>query len=60
MWGFLPYDRYVFFNLLTESSGGLEHKNSAVLMASRWATRTRGAYSPGSSWPATSSFTRGT
>src|SRR6187401_319904 len=44
MWGFLPYDQYVFFNLLTESSGGLEHKNSATLMASRWATRTRGAY----------------
>jgi predicted metalloprotease with PDZ domain len=44
MWGFLPYDQYVFFNLLTESSGGLEHKNSNVLMASRWATRTRPAY----------------
>ena len=44
MWGFLPYDRYVFFNLLTERSGGLEHKDSSVLMASRWATRTRGAY----------------
>jgi predicted metalloprotease with PDZ domain len=44
MWGFLPYDQYIFFNLLTESSGGLEHKNSNVLMASRWATRTRGAY----------------
>ena len=24
----LPYDKYVFFNLLTEASGGLEHKNS--------------------------------
>jgi len=44
MWGFLPYDQYIFFNLLTESSGGLEHKNSNVLMASRWATRTKGAY----------------
>jgi predicted metalloprotease with PDZ domain len=44
VWGFLPYDRYVFFNLLTERSGGLEHKDSTVLMASRWATRTRAAY----------------
>ncbi len=43
-WGPLPYDKYVFFNLLTESGGGLEHKNSTVLMASRWATRTRPAY----------------
>ena len=44
MWGFLPYDRYVFFNMITESGGGLEHKSSAVLMTSRWATRTRRAY----------------
>jgi predicted metalloprotease with PDZ domain len=44
MWGFLPYEQYVFLNLLTEASGGLEHKNSNVLMASRWATRTRNAY----------------
>ena len=39
-----PYEKYVFFNLLTESGGGLEHKNSTVLMASRWATRTRSSY----------------
>jgi predicted metalloprotease with PDZ domain len=44
MWGSLPYDKYLFFNLLTEASGGLEHKNSSVLMASRWATRTRRSY----------------
>jgi predicted metalloprotease with PDZ domain len=44
MWGFLPYEQYVFLNVLTEASGGLEHKNSNVLMASRWATRTRNAY----------------
>jgi predicted metalloprotease with PDZ domain len=43
-WGSLPYHKYVFFNLLTESSGGLEHKNSTVLMASRWASRTRSGY----------------
>ena len=43
-WGGLPYDKYVFFNLLTESGGGLEHQNSTVLMASRFATRTRARY----------------
>jgi predicted metalloprotease with PDZ domain len=44
LWGGLPYKRYVFINLLTETRGGLEHANSTVLMASRWATRTRRGY----------------
>ena len=44
MWGGLPYDKYLFLNLLTESGGGLEHKNSTVLMGSRWLTRTRRTY----------------
>ncbi len=44
VWGQIPYDKYVFFNLLTESGGGLEHKSSTMLMASRWATRTRRGY----------------
>lgn len=39
MWGFLPYDKYVFFNMITESGGGLEHKNSTILMTSRWHSR---------------------
>ncbi|WP_158633549.1 M61 family metallopeptidase [Tautonia sociabilis] len=43
-WGSLPYDRYVFFNLLTEAGGGLEHRNSTVLMTSKWATRSRPTY----------------
>ena len=43
-WGALPYEKYVFFNVLTETGGGLEHKNSTVLMTSRWATRTRSGY----------------
>ena len=38
LWGSLPYDKYVFFNLLVSASGGLEHKNSVMMMASRWAT----------------------
>ncbi|MGE3537458.1 MAG: M61 family metallopeptidase [Candidatus Tectimicrobiota bacterium] len=39
MWGFLPYDKYVFFNMITEAGGGLEHKNSTILMTSRWHAR---------------------
>ncbi|HEV7515500.1 MAG TPA: hypothetical protein VGR07_04300, partial [Thermoanaerobaculia bacterium] len=39
-WGFAPYPRYIFFNLLTEEGGGLEHKDSTVLMSSRFRTRT--------------------
>jgi predicted metalloprotease with PDZ domain len=44
MWGELPYDKYVFLNILNESGGGLEHLNSTTLMASRWATSTRRRY----------------
>ena len=43
-WRTIPYDSYLCLNLITESSGGLEHASSAVLMTSRWATRTRKAY----------------
>jgi predicted metalloprotease with PDZ domain len=43
LWGSLPYDRYVFFNVLT-GAGGLEHKNSVMVMASQWATGTREKY----------------
>ena len=43
-WGSLPYDKYIFFNLLTEAGGGLEHRNSTVLMSSRWATRRHADY----------------
>ena len=47
MWGSLPYDKYVFLNLLTLvgiGGGGLEHKNSTMLMSSRWATGARRSY----------------
>jgi predicted metalloprotease with PDZ domain len=49
MWGQLPYDKYVILNVLTSvpgqfGGGGLEHKNSTVLMAQPWATRTRASY----------------
>ena len=43
-WGSLPYDKYVFLNVLTESGGGLEHQNSVTMMASRWSTRSRRRY----------------
>jgi predicted metalloprotease with PDZ domain len=44
MWGGLPYDKYLFLNMITEAGGGLEHKNSTLLMTNRWTTRTRKAY----------------
>lgn len=44
LWGGLPYDKYVFINMITEAGGGLEHANSTVLMTSRWAMGTREAY----------------
>jgi predicted metalloprotease with PDZ domain len=49
MWGAVPYDRYLFLNVLTSvpgqiPGGGLEHRNSTLLMAGRWATRTRPSY----------------
>lgn len=43
-WGSLPDDKYVFFNLLVGASGGLEHRNSTVLMASRWAQGRRSSW----------------
>jgi predicted metalloprotease with PDZ domain len=42
-WGSLPYDKYVFLNVLTEvASGGLEHLNSTLLVVNRWTDRTAG------------------
>jgi len=43
-WGVTPYKNYSFLNAITESGGGLEHKNSTLLMANRWATSTRENY----------------
>ena len=47
MWGALPYEKYLFLNMLTLTTpggGGLEHKNSTLLTVNPWATRTRAAY----------------
>jgi len=40
LWGSLPYDQYLFLNLLTGHGGGMEHSNSTTLMSDRWGTRT--------------------
>ncbi len=44
MWGGLPYTKYLFLNMLVEAGGGLEHKNSTVLMTSALTTRNEGRY----------------
>jgi len=44
-WGQTPYrDDYLFFNYLNEGRGGLEHKNSTVMMTQRWKMRDREDY----------------
>ncbi len=44
LWGGLPYEQYIFFNLLTGGGGGIEHKESTVLMSDRWATQSASSY----------------
>ena len=44
VWGELPYDEYVFFNILTGGGGGIEHRESTVMMADRWASRSDSSY----------------
>lgn len=44
MWGEIPYEKYVFFNMLVEAGGGLEHKNSTMLMTSALTTRSDDAF----------------
>lgn len=39
-WGSLPYDKYVFFNVMTGMGDGLEHRNSVMMTTSRWSMRT--------------------
>lgn len=35
-WGNVPYEKYLFLNVVGESGGGLEHDNCTLLMTSRW------------------------
>jgi len=37
-WGQIPYERYLFLNVLSESRGGLEHLGSTLMMTSRFNT----------------------
>jgi predicted metalloprotease with PDZ domain len=45
MWGFLPFKRYAFLCVLRQGKGGggLEHKNSTLVMTNSTATRTEGS-----------------
>ena len=39
IWGVVPYDRYLFLNVITESGGGLEHDFCNLTLTSRWSYR---------------------
>ncbi|HIB64975.1 MAG TPA: M61 family peptidase [Phycisphaerales bacterium] len=43
-WGVIPYKKYAFYNLITDTRGGLEHRDSTVVMTGRFATREREKY----------------
>lgn len=43
-WGVIPYDHYIYINLLLESGGGLEHKWSTLMLGSKWDTRKHDDY----------------
>lgn len=43
-WGSLPYAKYVFFNVLNDGGGAIEHSNSVMMMANRWSMATRTRY----------------
>ena len=44
LWGILPYEKYVFFNILADSYDGIEHKGSTVLLAERTSTQSEAGY----------------
>jgi predicted metalloprotease with PDZ domain len=44
MWGFLPFDRYVFLCVFGKGGGGLEHKNSTLVTTNAGAMRTPKSY----------------
>jgi len=45
-WGHLPYDKYLVLNVIGQTrGGGLEHKNSTVVISGRNTTSARNAYS---------------
>ena len=44
MWGTIPYDRYLFLNVLSGGGGGLEHDFSTLVISSRWSYREKSRY----------------
>ena len=43
-WRVVPYERYVFLNVLSGGGGGLEHKASTLFIGSRWSSEDEAAY----------------
>jgi len=43
-WGEIPYNRYLYLNVMAESGGGLEHKESTLMLTSRWNSNDREDY----------------
>lgn len=44
LWGNVPYDRYLFINVIGGGGGGLEHDNCCLMMSSRWSFRSESGY----------------
>jgi predicted metalloprotease with PDZ domain len=44
MWGFLPFQRYLFLCLFRQGGGGLEHRNSTLVTSNAASMRTPAAY----------------
>lgn len=44
LWGLIPYDRYLFLNVIAEGRGGLEHDNNCMMLTSRYSYRDPKAY----------------
>ena len=44
LWQIVPYDRYLFLNVISDRGGGLEHNNSTLLMTGTWSYRVKERY----------------
>ena len=44
LWGTVPYDRYLFLNVICDGGGGLEHNNSTLVLSKRFAFRDASNY----------------
>lgn len=43
-WGFVPYDRYLFLNVVRGGGGGLEHDNCTLIMGNKYTCRSDRSY----------------